>query len=155
MTTHVCPTTRSPSSVDSLRALGIAWLAIGFLALAMCGCGSGDGREEVSGGVTLDGTPLDAGVISFAAPDARLPAAEAAITDGAYEIPADKGLRPGHYRVAIDSADTSGKTASPTGYPTPIPISRIPIKYNGETVLSADVTEAGDNRFDFALESGR
>jgi hypothetical protein len=70
-------------------------------------------------------------------------------------LPAVKGLQPGSYKVAIDSADPTGQTATPTQYSMAIPVSRIPLKYNGETTLTADVTADGDNEFDFQLESAR
>jgi hypothetical protein len=63
-------------------------------------------------------------------------------------------LLPGSYKVAIDAADSDGKTASPVEYSMSIPVSRIPLKYNGETTLTAAVDAATDNVFDFSLESG-
>jgi len=128
-----------------------------FATLAVAGgCGgSADGRLPVSGAVTLDGTPLDQGVIAFHSEEAGRPPVETAITAGEYFIAADKGLLPGSYKVAIDSADSTGKTASPVEYSMAIPVSRIPLKYNGETTLVAAVDAAGDNVFDFQLETGR
>lgn len=139
----------------SERAGCVAWLIAGLLLAGISGCG-GSQRErmEVSGKVTLDGVPLDQGLISFRDAAGELPTSEVSIVAGDYHIPSEKGLMPGLYRVAIDSADPNGATASPTQYSMSIPVSRIPLKYNGESVLKAKVTEAGDNRFDFALESG-
>ena len=68
-------------------------------------------------------------------------------------MPAGKGLLPGTYKVAIDSADPNGATATPAQYTMRIPVSRIPLKYNGETTLTAQVTESGPNQFDFDLTS--
>jgi hypothetical protein len=137
------------------RAGWVAGLIAGVLLLAASGCGrSQTGRMEVSGEVSLDGVALDQGVISFRDGAGELPSSEASIIAGVYRIPREKGLMPGLYKVAIDSADPSGATASPTEYSMSIPVSRIPLKYNGESVLTAEVTKGGDNRFDFALESG-
>ena len=145
-----------------LRRLTLESLAVrvAFVVLTMMpplvGCGgSSNGRLEVSGMVTLDGTPLDQGSIAFNDPNGKLPSSGAVIANGAYSLPAAKGLQPGSYQVAIDSADPTGQTATPTQYSMAIPVSRIPLKYNGETTLTADVTADGDNEFDFQLESAR
>jgi hypothetical protein len=122
----------------------------------LIGCGgSSNGRLEVSGMVTLDGRPLDQGSIEFNDPNGKLPSSGAVIANGAYNLPAAKGLQPGSYKAAIDSADPTGQTATPTQYSMAIPVSRIPLKYNGETTLTVDVTADGDNEFDFQLESAR
>jgi hypothetical protein len=133
----------------SSRSLAIALMAIASVLAGAGGCGGpANGRLSVSGAVTLDGTPLDQGVIAFHSSDA-------AIAGGEYYIAADKGLLPGSYKVAIDSADSTGKTASPVEYSMAIPVSKIPLKYNGETTLVAVVAAAADNVFNFQLETGR
>lgn len=138
------------------RQFSIRSLAIVAMIAVAGGCGgSSDGRLPVSGAVTLDGTPLDQGVIAFHSADATFPPVETTIAAGEYFIAADKGLLPGNYKVAIDSADSTGKTASPVEYSMAIPVSRIPLKYNGETTLVAAVDAAADNVFNFQLETGR
>jgi hypothetical protein len=132
---------------------------IGAAAAAMVclagGCNDpSNGRLEVAGSVTLNRVPLDRGVITFYDPAGNHPSSGAAIVDGKYHLPAGKGLLPGDYKVAIDSADASGETASPVQYSMRIPVSRIPAKYNGETMLSAEVTSTGANQFDFDLTTG-
>jgi hypothetical protein len=126
-------------------------------AAIVCLCGGcnepSNGRLEVAGSVTLNKVPLDQGVITFYDPAGNRPSSGAAIVDGKYHLPAGKGLLPGDYKVAIDSADATGETASPVQYSMSIPISRIPAKYNGETVLSAKVTSTGANQFDFDLST--
>jgi hypothetical protein len=128
-----------------------------FSILAIAGgCGgSAVERLAVSGAVTLDGTPLDQGVIGFHSEEAGRAPVETTIAAGEYFIAADKGLLPGSYKVAIDSADSTGKTASPVEYSMAIPVSRIPLKYNGETTLVAAVDATADNVFNFQLETGR
>jgi hypothetical protein len=110
----------------------------GAAAAAMvCLCGGcndrSNGRLEVSGSVTLDKSPLDQGVITFYDPAGNHPSSGAAIVDGKYHLPAGKGLLPGDYKVAIDSADASGETASPVQY---------------------RVSSTGANQFDFDLTTG-
>jgi hypothetical protein len=140
----------------SSRLSTLSQLAIAAILLVGGGCGgSADGRLPVSGAVTLDGTPLDQGVIAFHSEEAGRPPVETVIAAGEYFIAADKGLLPGSYKVAIDSADSTGKTASPVQYSMAIPVSRIPLKYNGETTLVAAVDATADNVFNFQLETER
>jgi len=132
-----------------------AGLASVLLLGGLSGCGdAGPSRMEISGMVTLDGEPLDQGSIDFRDTAGELPSSGAMISAGAYHIPHEKGLLPGRYQVSIDSAATDGQTASPTEYSMSIPVSRIPLKYNGKSELTAEVSETGANCFDFALESG-
>ena len=93
----------------SSRPSAFSSLAIAATLFVGSGCGgSADGRLPVSGAVTLDGTPLDQGVIAFHSEEAGRPPVETTILAGAYFIAADKGLLPGSYKVAIDSADSTG-----------------------------------------------
>ena len=128
-------------------------LSVVLAALLCLGCGRSNGRVEVSGAVTLDGSALESGVISFLSPEKKLPAADAAIHAGQYEISAERGLLPGKYLVAIDAADPGQAAARPDHPAMNIPISKIPLRYNGETELSAEVSAGGINQFDFALTS--
>lgn len=127
------------------------------LVIAMAfGCGRpANGRLEISGNVNLDGSPLDQGVITFTDIERRLPSSGAMIIQGQFHIPDGKGLQPGTYKVAIDSADesTEGGTAGP--YSMVIPRSKIPSRYNSDTVLTANVTLDGDNSFIFDLSTKR
>jgi acetyl esterase/lipase len=57
---------------------------------------------KVSGEVTVNGRPLERGFITFI-PDSSLhqPTVKTAVNKGKYELPADKGPRPGKHTVAI------------------------------------------------------
>ena len=139
-----------------LTQFGFVFGAVAAAIVCLCvGCNDpSNGRLEVAGSVTLDKVPLDQGVITFYDPAGNHPSSGAAIVDGKYHLPAGKGLLPGDYKVAIDSADATGETASPVQYSMRIPVSRIPAKYNGETLLSVEVTSTGANQFDFDLTTG-
>lgn len=127
-------------------------VVLGTLWISGCG-GPANGRLGISGRVDLDGVPLDQGVITFADVDGRLPSSGAMIAAGEFSIPDGKGLRPGNYKVAVDSADEDsvGGTAGP--YTMVIPKSKIPPRYNTETNLTAEVLADGDNYFIFELTS--
>ena len=113
------------------------------------------GRQSLSGAVTFEGEPLDAGVIDFLPNDSSQAAgARALIQDGNYSVPSGQGLTPGNYRVVITSAEenTTDPPAGPPGMEMPPPgTERIPPEYNTESQLSIEVTLTGDNQFDFTI----
>lgn len=132
----------------------------GFLAVAITsGCGADNplGRKAISGKITLDGKPLEQGTIAFQPlVEKGGVSAGAVIAAGGYSIKAEKGLTPGKYRVRINASEggPAAATDQPPG-PTPAqtPKSLIPPKYNTQSELVAEVTEAGPNQFDFDLVS--
>jgi hypothetical protein len=146
-----------------LRAIALA-ACLGFLV----GCGEDNplGRKAISGKVTLDGTPLDHGSVSFQPQQTPGAANTAAVNTGAviekgqYSIPADQGLLPGTYRVAISSPEQAAidttdpneamKQAATGAAP---PKERVPEKYNAKSALTIEVKSDGPGTFDFDLKS--
>jgi hypothetical protein len=138
--------------------------SVGLLALAvLAGCGPGNplGREAVSGRVTLDGTPLEFGNISFD-PVARSGGVRsgALITDGEYSMDTLKGLPPGKYKVRIFAAEANPPDMkAPDGGELPAPAaelpgqSLIPPEYNVQSDIVREVTAGGNNRFDFEVKT--
>src|SRR5438105_3342184 len=88
--------------------LGKILLLAGLLLLAS-GCGASGSKKAVSGKVTFDGKPLEAGMIVFTPTDPNVKAVGGApIVNGTYSIPGgEKGLEVGKYKVEITSSDTS------------------------------------------------
>jgi hypothetical protein len=129
-------------------------LASGILLLA--GCGGSDGPEliDVSGVVTMDGSPLANASVGF------LPLGEGvggtspsyALTDEdghyvlQYSLSRD-GALPGKYKVQISSHQVADPDASP---PVEAQAEVVPIQYNRETTLEIDVPS---DSYDFALKS--
>jgi hypothetical protein len=138
------------------RLAGICCLV---LCPALGGCGGAVDdlpRQKISGAVTLDGQPLELGVIQFRPTSAQetVPAG-AEIKGGKFTIPRDQGLTPGNYRVIINSsgprkaltqAETTGEKA-----PKLMP-DLIPEQYNNKSTLTAKVEADKDNTFDFPLK---
>jgi hypothetical protein len=139
------------------------------LAFASSGCGGGDGlpRRAVSGTVTLDGQPLDKGLITFtpAGGGGDSTSAAAAVADGSFAVAKDVGLVPGKYRVAVSvmkevrtKASKKKQVDNATGeeidaFDTTATKESLPARYNAQSELTADVTDAGPNEFSFPLSS--
>jgi len=122
-----------------------------FLALALVGCGSN--QLDLRGDVSYDGTPVDRGSIAFLPePGTQSRKAAAAIKDGKYEIPADRGPSPGKFRVQITWTKKTGKTAASAdpGMTIDETHEAMPAKYNTESTLIRDVS-AETKTLDFHL----
>jgi len=125
----------------------LLWL--GLLAAAG-GCGASDplGRRAVSGTVTLDGTPLSDGAVSFQPTGQGATSSGAVISAGKYAIARDRGLPPGKYRVVINAVKPGTGTTLPEGkmpgeeVGTP-PVELIPAEWNTK---SQNIVEVGSSR---------
>lgn len=117
--------------------------------VALTGCG-GDGRLGLSGSVTVDGQPLDSGVISFTpAAGTEANSAGTGIEGGRYRIPAEKGLIPGAYRVRIQAYEPTGRMVEDPQFGTAP--ETVMLRFTETESLRAVVASDGPNRFDFAL----
>ena len=127
------------------------------IAVLIGGCGPSNplGRKAVSGKVTLNGTPLKSGNISFTPKSDKGVSSGAVIADGAYSIETEKGLPEGEYVVRIFAAvpDTRAPEANmPPGPVTSPPgIDLIPPEYNAKSDKVARVTAEGPNEFSFDI----
>lgn len=124
-------------------------------AILSAGCG-GDDRQAISGSVTLNGRPLDQGVIVFVSADAKSPTqASTQIANGSYQIPQAQGLVPGKYKVSISSPDGKTPDADPNAAPGPsgnfASKDRIPAKFNTDSTLEVEVKKGDPNKFDFTI----
>ena len=61
------------------------------LLVALAGCGSNEGGQNVSGVITLDGAPLAKGTVLFTPIAAKGDAATGNVVNGSYSIPAGEG----------------------------------------------------------------
>ncbi|QDV27549.1 hypothetical protein [Aureliella helgolandensis] len=134
--------------------------AILLTALMVAGCAPPNPRKAISGKVTLKDAQLDEGVIEFrpleASSSGGPPATTAGsvIAEGAYSIEAEAGLVPGKYKVMISSAnsklpDNEDEIPGPSG--NFVMKDRIPPEFNTRSKLTVEVTEQGENKFDFDI----
>lgn len=127
-----------------------------ILLLTVAGCGKSAevAGPEATGYVTLDGSPLTNGDLSFY-PIGEGSSAQAALdSDGRFRVntaASATGIAPGEYKVIVESwADPEGDEENEGE-----PISLIPNKYTKErtTDLRITVTEEGPNDFHLELTS--
>jgi hypothetical protein len=137
-----------------IRVIGLAF-ALAFVA----GCSAGDDRVEVTGLVTLKGTPVKSGTISFEPLDGQKSRATATVSNGDFNIPKESGLSPGKYLVRVSAGD--GKTAvnpvNPDSPPGPgggtniISKELVPSDWNVKSKQERTVTSGAPNRFDLVI----
>jgi hypothetical protein len=139
----------------STTSRSIRSLALVLLGAIVAGCSGGDElpRQEVSGTIRLGGEPLPSGFINFEPSAGQATGGGAVITDGSYSLPRDTGLVPGAYRISISSpSNAGGPGGDAPGSAGSMMQEGIPARYNSQSELTAEVTDGGDNTFDFDLE---
>ncbi len=122
--------------------------------LAFAGCSGSDGREEINGTVTLDGQPLDSGLVNFRpAEGTKANSSGGTITEGRFHLPAAKGLMPGEYIVRVQAFQKSGRKVQD---PQMGEIDEmVSVRFNETGTLKATVTDGGNTPLEFALTSAK
>ena len=117
--------------------------------LITIGC-SGSSRQPISGTVTLDGKPLKYGTINFR-PDGHAASGSGGIVlEGNFEIPGDKGLPPGNYKVNVQAFKETGRMIRE--FPgDPERPERRPVRVNEAGSLEVTVGGGAKNQFEFQL----
>jgi hypothetical protein len=151
--------------IPSLFAPIRSAVAVAFLISCASGCGGSDNlpREAVSGSVSVDGTPVKMGVITFLPDSPDVPTqGGGTITEGKYSIPQSQGLVPGKYRIVITSPEDKPEVVRDKGFNNdmpgmaPIPAKQlIPPQYNDKSILTAEVRPGAANVFEFNLTGSR
>ena len=161
------------SPVRTVWADGLVIL-IGVGLFLSSGCGEDAGyegpeRAAVSGKVTLDGSPLPYGTVTFISTEGEGRRASGLISDGSYSIPEGQGPNLGKCKVEIlgfekapaaadDGLGEGGEGAEEEdagddeGEGESVGPQIIPPQYNAQTTLEADIV-SGENENDFPLTS--
>ena len=133
------------------------WLIVGLMSWLLS---DAPVRFAVSGRVQLAGEPLDAGMIEFRPPAGATggTVGGAAIRDGRYSIPKERGLTTAAYEVRIYAASLPQEQSSnapqanaPHGRGLPPGVERIPSEYGSETRQRVEVGGGRRNVFDFDI----
>ncbi len=139
------------------RPLLLSLLGATVLGFAV-GCGASDplNRQAVSGQITLDGAPLETGVVEFSPEDKDGRTGGATVTSGRYAIEQSQGLPPGKYRVRIYAATNSSNPVSdgPPGIAQGPPAQEcIPASWNSQSQHIVEVLAKGHNTFEFTVQT--
>lgn len=120
---------------------------------SILGCSSGENYQPMTGNVTVDGQPLEKGVITFY-PNGPGTTVGGEIIEGQFKLAQEQGATPGKYRVEIVAYRASGKSEFDVDLNTqvPIEIQILPARYNVKSQLEVEVADGGSNEFEFALE---
>jgi hypothetical protein len=138
------------------RILAVLGVAVWLVALA--GCGSreytGEQRFPVSGKVTVDGEPMEFGLISLLPQGEGGRVSGGPIKNGSYAIEEPMGPTAGKYRVEIRWNKPTGRRVK-DAYGEEIMDEYkegLPAKYHTNSELTADVSSK-KTTFDFELET--
>lgn len=128
------------------------WLARGVIVLggALAG-GCGPATGTITGAVTIDGQPLDKGVISYVPADSQGHPVTVNIVNGKYTLQAPTGQKYVQISAPI-VVNTRKEYEGPDAPLVEITDERLPPKYNSQTELTFEV-KAGVNAKDWAVES--
>jgi hypothetical protein len=131
-------------------------LLLTTLSIVACaGCSGGLNKSAVKGTVKFKkGAVIEQGMIEFSPVDSKSGNQSGArISDGAYEIPREKGLRPGKYivRISAPSGLLSGQGAPGSGK-MELPKERVSEKYNAKSKLEVEIKPEPLQTFDFEVD---
>jgi hypothetical protein len=130
------------------RRFALLLAVLSFLPVS--GCSPDGGRLAIEGTVTLDSRALELGSISFQPiEDDAASICVATVRDGAFQIPASRGLPPGTFRVLIQAFQPTGRTVDDPGFARE-ELDQIRFR---ETDLKATVGAEAGNHFEFPLTS--
>jgi hypothetical protein len=147
------------------------WSVVILLAMVAGGCGGGSSKQptvQVTGVVSLDGSPVEGATVIFGAASGQERGATG-ITDGSGRFKLttydkDDGAIAGKYTVEISKTETTGGMTPDEEHEainagkevTPaVTVNKLPEKYSDGTKsgLTADVSAGGANDFKFELTS--
>jgi hypothetical protein len=117
------------------------------------GCGGRSDIGEVSGTVTMGGSPLANARVIFQPQSAGVPSYGLTDSEGKYALQFDEntsGAIIGKHTVSISTFFAGDPDADPPQTNSP---ETVPPQYNANSELTAEVV-AGSNTFDFTLEEG-
>ena len=119
-----------------------------------------DGRENVSGTITLNGQPLPgmAGIVFSPTVDGSDGGGQGQINSGKYAITGADGVKPGKYIVRITaSIDFDKKTGKPADntiqFGSEIPVDVVPPEFNKQSTIEFEVVAGKNNVFNYDIKT--
>lgn len=136
--------------IATRRARAAFLLATVAAVMAITGCSRGDGRQRITGRVTLDGQPLAQGAINFRpAPGVSANSSGGPIKAGQFELPADRGLVPGRYMVTVTAMQETGRMIEDEQMGTIAETAPVQFKEAGSLEATVEAGQRAD--FEFTL----
>jgi hypothetical protein len=143
--------TLEQTGVSRLRRFPSTIVFVAACCLTVGGCGKS--KPIMEGLVTLDGVPIEKGLIMLMPANGKGQTAGGGIEAGRYRISAS----PGPMAVRINAARKDGKMLDPAAPWTGAMVDRyveyVPDRYNENTLLEVTI-KPGLNKHDFSLEGG-
>lgn len=133
-----------------------AGVVICLVVIAGCGGAGARPSASISGQVRLDGAPLSAGSIHFTSPKTGETAYANLDGNGRYRVTFPEADLGAEYEVAVRApVDEDIDATALLENPQPRTETVIPQKYTDRTTsgLRAEIARAGENEFDFELQS--
>ncbi len=130
-------------------------LAVVGMLVASCIVGCSRYDSQVTGVVTLDGSPVDRGTLTFYPVGGGAAAYGQIQPDGTYRMStgSEQGLQPGSYQVAVRVVD---EIAADSEWDPPKFRTVIPLRYKNPATSGFELTVTkGRNEYDIALSSAK
>ena len=125
-------------------------LLMGIAVVLIVGCQRGPAKGLVKGSVTLDGKPLDAGIVRFVPIDGKGAASTAPVAEGAFQLDVEIGPK----KVEFSAPKVMGtyKVYDTPESPTANNVEELlPTRYNVATELTLEVKK-GEQAASFELK---
>ena len=139
------------------RAVVASLCRVGYVVLLAC-CGCSDGKVIVRGTVTVDGQPIDEGMISLEPADGQGPTTGGIIKEGKYELTGNAAVAPGEKIVRISGVRKTGRMIeagppAPKGSLITEMMQCVPSQYNDKSQVHVEVTPGKPNTLNFFIDS--
>ncbi len=145
-----------PKHLVTILSLSISLILIGGCS----GSRNPDGRENVSGMITLNGKPLMgmSGILFSPIEKGSDGLGQGQINAGKYALTGANGVKPGKYIVRITSSiDFDKKTGKPADntiqFGSEVPVDVVPAEFNRESTIEFEVVANKDNVFNFVIKT--
>lgn len=119
-----------------------------------------DGRENVSGTITLNGAPLTAmsGIVFSPMAEGSTDGGQGQINNGEYALTGADGVKPGKYIVRITaSVDFDIKTGKPADntiqFGSEVPVDVLPPEFNKDSTIEFEVVAGENNVFNYDIKT--
>ncbi|WP_417734939.1 hypothetical protein [Rosistilla oblonga] len=119
-----------------------------------------DGRENVTGTITLKGEPLRgmAGILFSPVEEGSDGGGQGQINAGSYALTGADGVKPGKYIVRITaSVDFDIRTGKPADntiqFGSEVPVDVVPPEFNKQSTIEFEVVAEGNNVFNYDIKT--